>query len=278
MLRPQGTIAQQPRREAYKLSPGGATIAEVVRRAWSRLIRKQWLIVYPLAVSIIDALAFLMVYAANGDRLHWTDFFAANFDRWQYLRDHFFSGFSFTSTLGIAVAAGIVACLGAALIRAPYFRAIAGPNYPIAPRRWEEALNLFVFYVLYNLFALVVLIPSSTGSLGVGALWAVVQVILILVAFTDYVIVFEELSILRGLRRSLQLVRHRWPPVVIIFIVVYVVDFGFNSLYSHYYNGQGEVFVLLPVSQFLVQSLITLIFDLLLIFLYEDIRRSSPAG
>ncbi len=249
----------------------------MVRHAWSRLVRKQWLILYPLAVSVIDALAFLAVYAASGDHLRWTEFFAANFDRWQYLRDHFFSGFSFTPALGFAVVAGLVACLGAALIRAPYFRAIAGPHYPLAPRRWGEVVNLFFFYVFLNIVASVVFLLAPTKGLGVDVLRAAVMVILVLVVFADYVIVFEELTLLPALRRSVQLLRHGWPAVLLIIVVEYLVVIGFYKLYAPYYNGQGTVFILLPVTQILLQAFITLLFDLLLIFVYENIRRQSPA-
>ncbi len=250
----------------------------MVRRAWSRLVRKQWLILYPLAVAVIDALAFLAVYAAEGGALHWTDFFSANFNRWQFVHDHFFSSFSFTSTLGIAVVAGLAACLGAALIRAPYFRAVAGPHYPLAPRRWGEALNLLVFYVFYSLIGWVGLLPVPSQGVGPSALWAGAMIIAILVIFADYVIVYEELGFLPALRRSVQLLRQRWLAVLILVIVVYLVTGGFHSLYAHYYNGEGTVFVLLPVSQILLEAFITLVFDLILIFLYEDIRRRSPSA
>jgi hypothetical protein len=249
----------------------------VVRRAWSRLIRKQWLILYPLLVAVIDALAFLAIYAAEGDRMGWTAFFTANFDRWQYVHDHFFSGFSFTTTLGIAIVAGFASCLGSALIRAPYIRAIAGAHYPVAPRTWPEALNLFVFYVFTSLIGWVVLLPLPGRGLGTSAVGVVVELILILVIFADYVIVFEELGFVAALRRSVELVRHRWLAVLIIFIVYFLVALGLHSAYGHYYHGGGKVFILLPLSQILMEAFVTLVIDLLLIFLYEDIRRQSPA-
>ena len=45
---------------------GGATIAEVLRQVWKRLAHKQWLIFYPLALAIINTLAFVAVYGAAG--------------------------------------------------------------------------------------------------------------------------------------------------------------------------------------------------------------------
>ena len=99
------------------------TIGEVLREAWARLIRKQWLIVYPLALAVIQTLAFLAVYTASGEPLRWNAFFTANFERWSYVRESFLTGFSFTPTLAIAIFAGLAVCVLSAMIRAPFFRA-----------------------------------------------------------------------------------------------------------------------------------------------------------
>ena len=48
-----------------KRRTGGGTIAEALRRAWSRLIRKQWLVLYPLVLALINAAAFFAVYSAH---------------------------------------------------------------------------------------------------------------------------------------------------------------------------------------------------------------------
>ncbi len=265
------------RRVGHRAFTGGTKIAEVLRRAWSRLARKQWLILYPLAVAVIDTLAFFAIYSADGDHLAWTRFFAANFDRWQYLHDHLFSSFAISSALGMAILAGFIACLASALIRAPYFRAITGARYPLAPRGWKEVFNLLVFYIFYNVLAWVIFLPAPQEGFPVTAMWLIVEILLILVIFADYVIVFEELGFLGALRRSLQLLRRRWLTVVLLVIVVQLVVDSLARLYQHYYDGERAVFILLPVSQILLQAFITLIADLLLIFLYEDIRRESPA-
>jgi len=75
----------------------------VLRQAWNRLAHKQWLIFYPIALSVISTMAFLAVYSAAGGPIRWSMFFASNFERWQFVRDEFFSGFSFTPALGVAV-------------------------------------------------------------------------------------------------------------------------------------------------------------------------------
>jgi hypothetical protein len=256
---------------------GGATIAEVIRRAWSRLGRKQWLIFYPLALAVINTLAFLAVYSADGETLRWSVFFAANFDRPQYVRDHFLTGFSFTPTLAVAIFAGFAVCVFAAMIRAPYFRAIAGPGYPLAPRNWGEAGNLFLFYLFFYIVLWVVPLPAPTEGF-IGPLVAViVLVVSVLIVFADYVIVFEDLGFLPALRRSIQLLRYRWAAVLLIIVILQLAYDGLYRLYGLYYRGAGNVFILLPVSQVLVESFIVLLADLVLIFLYEDIRRSSPA-
>ena len=102
-----------------RLCRGGTTIGDVIRRAWSRLIRKQWLFLYPVALAVIDTLAFLAVYAAADGPLGWSAFFTANFERAVYVHDHFFASFQLSSIFGIAVFAGIASCLFAALIELP---------------------------------------------------------------------------------------------------------------------------------------------------------------
>ena len=244
---------------------------------WSRLIRKQWLILYPLALTVVDTLAFLALYAAGGGRIRSSSFFTANFDRWQYVREHFVGGFSLEPALAVAIFAGLAVCAFAAMIRAPFFRAVAGPVYPLAPRGWKEAGTLFLFYLVWNLVVWVLPMAAPTdgplGRLVLAFTWAIG----ILVVFADYVIVYEELNLFKALRRSLRLLRHSWPVVIIIFLVVQLVYLGVYSLYGLYYNDNVEVFILLPISQMLVESFIALLADLVLIFLYEDVRRRSPA-
>jgi hypothetical protein len=234
------------------------------------------LIVYPLALAVINTIAFLAVYAANGESLRWSTFVAANFDRWQYVRDHFFTGFSFSPALAVAVFVGLAVCALAAMIRAPYFRAIAGLGYPLAPRSWEETGRLSIFYLFANLvvWTLPLAVPANTAleQLVAGA----VLVVAILIVFADYAIVFEQLAFFPALRRSVQLLGRRWATVVIIFVVLQVVYFGLHSLYDLYYQKASGVFILLPLSQILVESFVILFVDLVLIFLYEQIRRQSP--
>lgn len=255
---------------------GGASIGEVIRRAWGRLVRKQWLILYPLTLAIINTLAFLAVYAADGGAIRWSAFFRTDFVRSEYVHDNFFSPFSFTPTLAIAVFAGFAVCLFAAMIRAPFFRAVAGAHYPLAPRRWEEAGNLLLFYLFFYLVTWVVPLTAPVEGIVGQVVPMLALAVAILVVFTDYVIVYESMAVLPALRRSVRLLSRRWLAVLLLVVVIQLIYWGIYALYDLYYEGTGEVFILLPVSRILVDSVIVLLTDLLLIFLYEDIRRSGP--
>ncbi len=249
----------------------------MLSQAWRRLVHKQWLIFYPLALAVINTLAFLAVYSAAGGELGWSEFFASNYvgERWQWIGSHFVSGFSFTPALGIAVFAGLAVCLFTAMLRAPLFRAIVGPSYPLAPRTWEETARLTLFYV-FSYLVLAVLpaaVPSSNG-LSSAALWVALAVNLFIV-YTDYIIVFEGLAFLPALRRSAHLLTRRWPPALVIFVAFWLVQLGLATLYSRYYEGAEGVFLLVPLSEILVFSLVPLLFDILFISLYERIRQSG---
>jgi hypothetical protein len=241
------------------------------------LIRRQWLFLYPLALSIASTLAFLAIYAAQGEGLSWSAFFTANFDRWQYLREHFLTDFSFTSALWVPIAAGLAFCLLYALIQAPFYRAVAGHRYPLAPHDWREVARLFSFYSFLYLVTRVAWLAGPTEGLLASMLYLAFLVISILVVFTDIVIVFEDVGPIAGLRRSVRLVGHRVIAVLAIVMVLDLVLTGLNSLYGLFYTDGGAVFPLLPISQILVETLVYLFANIILVFLYEEIRRQSPA-
>jgi hypothetical protein len=256
---------------------GGATIAEVLRQAWNRLAHKQWLIFYPIALSVISTMAFLAVYSAAGGPIRWSTFFASNFERWQFVREEFFSGFSFTPALAVAVFAGLAVCVLSAMLRAPLFRAIAGPGYPLAPRGWEEVGRLSLFYAFLYLVVWVLPLAAPTGTILDQVIAVATLVIALLLVYTDYVIVFEGLAFVPAMRRSARLLARRWPPVLLIFVILQLVDIGLYRLYGLYYDGENGFFVLIPVTEILVQSFLSLVVDLILIFLYEHVRRTSPS-
>jgi hypothetical protein len=108
-------------------------------------------------------------------------------------------------------------------------------------------------------------------------IFTVVQVFAIVVVFSDFAIVFEDIGAVAGLRRSVRLVGLRLGPVLLIYVVLFLALTGVRALYTLYFDGAARVFVLLPISHMLVESLILLLGTLALIFLYEDLRRRSPA-
>jgi hypothetical protein len=137
--------------------------------------------------------------------------------------------------------------------------------------------RLSLFYLLANLVVWVMPLAAPAGSLLEQVALMAALVVALLIVFADYVIVFEGLAVPAALRRSVRLLARRWPTVLVIFVIVQLVQLGLIRLYDLYYNSASGVFVLLPLSQLLVQSFIVLVVDLVLIYLYEQIRRRSPS-
>ena len=103
---------------------------------------------------------------------------------------------------------------------------------------------------------------------------------MILVVFADYVIVYESVPVLPAVRRSVQLVTFRaGRPCWRVFVVLILVLTGLQQLYHLFYDGQDTVFVVLPDQpRYCWIRSCCLFANLVLIFLYEDLRRRSPAG
>ncbi len=248
-----------------------------MRRAWTCLIQKRWLFLYPLATTVFSCLFFFAVYAAQGDRLTWSAFFTAYYDRDTYLHDQFITEFSFTLDLWVPIAAAIGFYVVAALIQAPFFRAIVGHRYTLAPRSSREVAALFSFYFVLAVVTRLAPMAALTANV-LGLLLAVVLLVIgIVVVFADYAIVFEESGPLRGVRRSLRLVQLRLGLVIVVVAAIALVYMLVTWLYGLYYEPGKEVFFLLPVSQILVESLVSLFATIFLVYLYEDLRRLSPA-
>ncbi len=170
---------------------------------------------------------------------------------------------------------GLAACVFSAMLRAPLFRAIAGYDYPLTPKSWDETARLSLFYVVFYL-VLVVLpfaVPASSAfRVAVGWIALVISLFLI---YADYIIVFEDMAFIPAIRRSAQLLARRWPPALGILVIWWFIDLGFNALYSRYYTSAEGVFLLIPLSEILVFSFFSLLLDLLLIFLYEHVRQAG---
>lgn len=194
-----------------------------------------------------------------------------------YVRDHFITGFSWNQGLLAPILAGVAFCGFSAYIQAAFLRAIAGQRYPLTPRKWPDAARLFVFYLLLYAVTWVAPLPGPGDGMSALLVFTLLQVIWLLLAFADYVIVYESAGVMTGLRRSLRLVGLRLGAVIAIFVVLNLVFFGITSLYALYFNGAARIFILLPLSRMLVESFVLLFANLVLVFLYEELRRHSPS-
>jgi hypothetical protein len=228
-------------------------------------------------LSLVNTLAFFSVYAAQGEELAWSAFFRASYYRAEYLRDQFIVDFAFTSRLLVPLSVGVGLCLVWALVQAPFFRAIAGNRYPLAPRGWAEVGRLFLFYFFWSLVVFVAPLAAPEQALLAQMIYLLLLVLAIFVVFTDYVIVFEGVGPLRGVQRSLKLARLRIVPVIVLVIAIQLVYGVVAWLYGLYYESVHTGFTLLPISQVLVDTIIALFAQTLLVFLYEHLRSQSPA-
>jgi hypothetical protein len=175
------------------------------------------------------------------------------------------------------ILAGVAFCGLFALIQAAFFRAIAGPRYPLVPRKWRDAFRLFVFYLLLYAVTWVAPLAGPSGGITTVLVFTILQVVALSLIFADYVIVYESVGVRAGIRRSLRLVRLRLGTVIGIYVILFIVLVGITKLYSLYFGEGTRVFPLLPVSRMLVESFVLLFANLVLIFLYEELRRNSPA-
>jgi hypothetical protein len=193
------------------------------------------------------------------------------------VHEHFITGFSWSPGLLAPVLAGVAFCGFSALVQAAFLRAIAGPRYPLTPRKWPDAARLFVFYLLLYSVTWVAPLPGPNDGVPALIVLTLLQVVALMVTFADYVIVYESAGVMTGLRRSLRLVGLRPGTVIAIFVVFNLVLIGIRSLYALYFEGASRIFILLPVSRMLVESFVLLFANLVLVFLYEDLRRHIPS-
>jgi hypothetical protein len=250
-------------------------VGGVVRAAWSRLVRKQLLFVYPFVLGLLEALAFLAVYSAAGGHLGWSAFASANATPWSWLQDSHAKILSSPLTIAVALLAGVAVCILAAAIRAPFFYAIAGTGYPLSPRSPAELGRLSLFYLIFNGLLYVVPFSFPPDSIGFQIALFVVLAAGALLVFADYAVVFEELMPLQAMARSVGLVRKSWPITLGIFVIAQLVWTGLAMVYSRYYQDGNQIFVLLPISEILLSALLTTVFDILFISLYAALRRDN---
>lgn len=251
-------------------------IGAVVRGAWSRLGRKQLLFLYPFVLGLLESAAFLALYSTAGGSMTWSSFAAANAAPWKWIQENSALVLGSPASIAIAAAVGLGICVLAAALRAPLFRAIAGPGYPLAPRSSTEFVRLSLFYMLF--YGILYLVPFSfdpESALFQLVLFLAVGVAVLLV-FADYAVVFEGLLPLPAARRSIGLLRRSWPIAVAFYLVFQFLWSGLAVVYDRYYEAGNPIFPLLPVSEILLGALIVTIFDVLFISLYGLLMR-EPA-
>jgi len=247
----------------------------VLRNAWSRLTHKQFLVLYPVTLGILNTLAFLAFYSVAGGTLGWDAFARTNANRWEYIHDQLGRLPSEIGLLLVALVLASVVCLLSAAVRAPYFRAIAGPGYPLAPQSVSEVARLGGFYAIsYAIFYVAPYSFAAESTLGQALGFLLLFVALVFI-YADYAVVFEQLDPIGAIRRSFTLLTRSWPVTVAVYLAAYLIWALMATVYDRYYQSAEAIFPLLPLSQLLLDALITMVLDVLLILLYGHLRRTS---
>lgn len=250
-------------------------IGAVARTAWSRLVHKQLLFLYPFALSLLESLGFLALYSIAGGRLGWSAFASANAQPWVWLQDNLSHILSSPATVAVALAVGLAVCVLSAAIRAPLFHAVVGPGYPLAPRSIPELARLSVFYLIFNTLLYLVPIVFDPESVLFQGVLLMMLVVAILLVFADYAVVFEESLPLQAIRRSVGLLARSWPIVLFVFLAAQLAWTGLATVYDRYYEAGTPIFMLLPISQLLLGALLLTLLDVVFISLYAVLRRDQ---
>jgi hypothetical protein len=248
----------------------------VLRNAWSRVFRKQLLLVYPLLLGLLGYLSFFAVYSALGGEPSWNEFARAAGGRHDFLKDNLSELTEPGLPLLVALMVAAAVVLLTAAIRAPYYRAIVGMGYPLGPRSWGELGRLSLFFFIYlAIFELVpLLLPSADdGSLWASIIYLVFLVVAALLMFADYVVVFEERGPMDAALRSASLVRRGWMAAVGIFLLGNLILSSVALVYADYYEGSERVFLLFPFTEILINALLFVFFDVFLLYIYRYLAR-----
>ncbi len=247
-------------------------IIEILKNTWRRLTHKQFLALYPFVLGIVNVLAFLAIYSSIETGLSLDGFVRANFERWSFIQEHVNELLTPGLPLAITLAAGVGVCLLAAALRAPYFRAVAGTGYPLAPRSFGELLRLGAYYAVTYVLFFVVPYSLPADSAAFRAVGIAVIPASMLFLFGDYAVVFDGFGPWAAVKRSVSLLRRAWLPAIIFYLVALVLWSLLAELYGRYYEGGAQIFVLLPLAQLLIEALITTLLDVLLIMTYQRYR------
>jgi hypothetical protein len=256
---------------------GEVGIGEILRNAWWRLVRKQLLFLYPLALGLFGYLAFFAVYSALDGRMSWDRFARAAESRRDFLTDHLDTLTSPSIGLAVALTAGLLIVLLNAAIRIPYYRAVLGFGYPLAPRSVREVLRLSSLYlVIFAVFYVVPLfLPLEEGTLFTTVAVLIILLLQFLVILADYAAVFEELGPVEALLRSVRLLRRGWALTLGVFLLGYLLLDGIHLLYEGYFEGAQRVFPLFPFSKIFLEALVIVVLDVFLLHIYRYLAHRS---
>ena len=247
-------------------------ITDILKNTWRRLTGKQFLALYPFILGLINVLAFLAVYSSIEPELSLDRFVRANFERWTFIQTHVEELLAPGLPLAITLVAGVGACLLAAAVRAPFFRAITGSGYPLAPRSFRELVRLAAYYAVVYILFFVIPYSLPADSAAFQAIGIAVIPASLLFVFGDYAVVFEDLGPWAAVKRSVSLLRQAWLPAIIFFLVAMVLWSLLAELYGRYYADGSQIFVLLPLAQLLIEALLTTLLDVLMIMTYQRYR------
>lgn len=236
------------------------------------MTQKQFLALYPFTLGVVNVLAFLAVYSSIEPVLGLDDFVRTNFQRWTFIQEHLEQLLTPGLPLAVTIASGLGVCLLAAALRAPYFRAVVGSGYPLAPRSFAELLRLAAFYGITYVLFFVVPYSLPAGSVAFQVVGIAVIPASLLFIFGDYAVVFDDLNPWQAVKKSVSLLRRAWLPAISFYLLALVAWSLLAELYGRYYDGGARLFVLLPLAQLLIEALITTLLDVLLIMTYQKYR------
>jgi hypothetical protein len=222
-------------------------------------------------LGLLGYLGFFAVYSALVGRLTWDDFSRAAEFRREFLLDHMEGLTSAGLGLAVALLVGLLVVLLNATVRIPYYRAVLGLGYPLAPRSLAEVLRLSGLYlIIFSVFYVVPLfLPLEEGTLFTTVAVLVILLLQFLVILADYAAVFEELNPLEALVRGVSLLRRGWALTLGVFLVGYLLLDGIGLLYQGYFEEAQAVFPLFPLTKIFLESLVIVFLDVFLLHIYR---------
>jgi hypothetical protein len=248
---------------------------QMVRDVRTLLARRQPALVYLIALAVLGVATDLLVAAAA----HQLPSFS-RFSRHEFVDDVLWRGIA---TIGHAsvlvwIAALFAIVASAALagwLRACYLVALTDGRYALtAPTR--TVLRLSGYWLILELY-LLGLTAIALTSVGVIAL--VLQLLSTPVwLYAEYAIVFDDVPLQEGVRRSLRMFRVRARESILAVLVLFIVGELAYAAFTRGFTDSTHVEPGFLVAWELVGSLIVFVTDVVLVTLYRTTRGLSAAG